>query len=207
MEHLEKLKDVWKDQSESPIKFTEGDIYKMVHKRSSSIVKWILIISILEFVLPNIFILFTDFESTKEVYDNYGLNNIMIFYTIIHVVIIFGFIYYFYKNYQKISADSSVKNLLHNILKTRRTVRNYIYYNWTIAAIIGLHVFYVVFNSDQFINKLPENTSMIMVWIIAIVIFTIVLFIFWCFYRIIYGFLLKKLKNNYADLQNNEYCP
>ena len=207
MEHLEKLKDVWKDQSESPIKFTEGDIYKMVHKRSSSIVKWILIISILEFVLPNIFILFTDFESTKEVYDNYGLNNIMIFYTIIHVVIIFGFIYYFYKNYQKISADSSVKNLLHNILKTRRTVRNYIYYNLTIAAIIGLHVFYVVFNSDQFINKLPENTSMIMVWIIAIVIFTIVLFIFWCFYRIIYGFLLKKLKNNYADLQNNEYCP
>ena len=157
--------------------------------------------------IPNIFILFTDFESTKEVYDNYGLNNIMIFYTIIHVVIIFGFIYYFYKNYQKISADSSVKNLLHNILKTRRTVRNYIYYNLTIAAIIGLHVFYVVFNSDQFINKLPENTSMIMVWIIAIVIFTIVLFIFWCFYRIIYGFLLKKLKNNYADLQNNEYCP
>jgi len=206
MEHLEKLKDVWKDQSESPIKFTEGDIYKMVHKRSSSVVKWILIISILEFVLPNIFILFTDFKSTKEVYDNYGLNNIMIFYTIIHVVIIFGFIYYFYKNYQKISADSSVKNLLHNILKTRRTVKNYIYYNLTIAAIIGLHVFYVVFNSDQFINKLPENTNMIMVWVIAIIIFTIVLFIFWCFYRIIYGFLLKKLKNNYADLQNNEYC-
>ena len=207
MEHLEKLKDVWKDQSESPIKFTEGDIYKMVHKRSSSIVKWILIISILEFVLPNIFILFTDFESTKEVYDNYGLNNIMIFYTIIHVVIIFGFIYYFYKNYQKISADSSVKNLLHNILKTRRTVRNYIYYNLTIAAIIGLHVFYVVFNSDQFIDKLPENTNMIMVWVVAIVIFSIVLFIFWCFYRIVYGFLLKKLTTNYADLQNNEYCP
>jgi hypothetical protein len=122
----------------------------MVHKRSSSVVKWILIISILEFVLPNIFFLFSDFKSTKEVYESYGLNNIMLFYTVVHVVIILGFIYIFYKNYRNISVDSSVKNLLHDILKTRRTVKYYIYYNLSIAAVIGLHVFYIVFNSDEF---------------------------------------------------------
>jgi hypothetical protein len=204
MEQLERLKDVWKNQSESPIKFTESDIYKMVHKRSSSIVKWILIISVLEFVLPNIFLLFTDIDSTKEVYQNYGLNNIMLFYSIIHVIIIFGFIYFFFKNYRNISADSSVKTLLKDIIKTRNTVKYYIYYNLTIAAIIGLHVFYIVFNSDLFINKLPENTNMISVWVIAVFLFAIVIFVFWCFYILVYGFLLKKLNRNYRELRKNE---
>jgi len=204
MEQLEKIKDLWKNQSESPIKFTEGDIYKMVHKRSSSVVKWILIISVLEFVLPNIFFLFSDFNSTKEVYQNYGLNNILLFYTIIHIAIIIGFIYFFFKNYRNISAASSVKNLLKNIIKTRNTVKYYIYYNLTIAAIIGLHVFYIVFNSETFVNKLPENTNMIGVWVIAIVLFAIVLFLFWVFYRLIYGFLLKKLKMNYNEILKSE---
>lgn len=200
MEQLDNLKDIWKNQGESIIRFSEDDIYKMVHKRSSSVVKWILIISILEFVLPNIFLLFSDFKSTKEVYESYGLNNIMLFYTVVHVVIILGFIYFFYKNYRNISADSSVKNLLHDILKTRSTVKYYIYYNLSIAAIIGLHVFYIVFNSDVFINKLPENTSMIGIWVIAILLFGIALLLFWVFYRIIYGFLLKKLQRNYKEL-------
>ncbi len=204
MDQLEKLKDAWKNQSDSTIKFTESDIYNMVHKRSSSIVKWILIISILEFLLPNLFIFFTDFESTKEVYQNYGLNNIMLFYTIVHIIVILGFIYMFYKNYKNINVECSVKDLLHNILKTRSTVKYYIYYNLTMAAIIGIHVFYIVFNSQSFIDKLPENTSMVMIWLVAIGIFAFFLFLFWCFYRIIYGFFLKKLKNNYAELQRNE---
>ncbi|MDH3322036.1 MAG: hypothetical protein OEM04_03545 [Flavobacteriaceae bacterium] len=204
LDQLEELKNVWKNQGESSIKFTESDIYKMVHKRSSSIVKWILIISILEFVLPYIFIFFTDFNSTKEVYQTYDLNNMMSIYTVIHIVVILGFIYFFFKNYKNIQADSSVKNLLHDILKTRKTVKYYIYYNLTMAAIIGLHVFYIVFNSDQFVNKLPANTNMLIIWSIAIAIFAFVLFLFWCFYRLIYGFLLKKLKKNYSELDRNE---
>jgi len=52
MDQLEELKGIWKNQSESTIKFTESDIYKMVHKKSSSIVKWILVISLLELLLP-----------------------------------------------------------------------------------------------------------------------------------------------------------
>lgn len=204
MDQLERLKGVWKNQSESTIKFTESDIYNMIHKRSSSIVKWILIISILEFILPNLFVFFSDFESTNKVYENYDLNNIMLIYTIIHIVIILIFIYLFYKNYKNINADSSVKGLLHDILKTRKTVKYYVYYNLTMAAIIGIHVFYIVFNSEQFVEKLPENTSIIIVWLIAIGIFTFVLFLFWCFYRIVYGFFLRKLKNNYVELQKSE---
>jgi len=204
MDHLDKLKNIWQNQSESPIKFTESDIYDMVQKKSSSIVKWILIVSILEFILPNLFFLLSDRTKTKEFYTNYDLNNVMIFYFVIYLIIIIGFIYYFYKNYKSISADTTVKSLLHSIIKTRKTVKYYIYANLTLAAIIGIHVFYKVFNSNLFIEKLPSDTNMFLVWVIAIVIFSFVLFLFWCVYKIIYGFFLRKLNKNYKELRKKE---
>ncbi len=206
MDQLERLKGVWQNQAEPSIKYTKSDIFDMIQKKSSSVVKWILIISIIEFILPNIIVLFTDNSASKKIYDTYNLNGVMFNYTIIYVVIIIGFIYYFYKNYKNISADNSVKDLLYSIILTRKTVKYYINTNLTLAAIIGLHVFYKVFSSAAFIDKLPENTDMITVWATAISIFAIVLFLFWCFYKIVYGFLLRKLNRNYKELLKNDYC-
>ena len=204
MEQLEKLKDIWKNQGESAIRFSGEDINKMLQKKSTSIVKWILIISILEFVLPNIIYLVTDHDASRRIYDNYGLTNITMMYTAVHVVIICVFIYFFYKNYKNISADSSVKELLHNILKTRKTVKYYIYYNLTMAAIIGVHIFYIVFNSESFLEKIPEDLSLLTVWFVALLLLSISIFIFWIIYRILYGILLKKLNKNYDELLRNE---
>ena len=198
MENLEHLKDLWQKQGSSAITFTSDDIQGMVQKRSTSLVKWILIISILEFILPNLLVLFTDLDASKRIYTEYGLNNVIRYYTIIHVAIILAFIYVFYRNYRRISADSSIRELLKDILKTRSTVKYYIYYNLTMMGIIGIHVFYMVFTSGKFSDKLPEDTSMLLVWTVAILLFAFVLFVFWCFYRLLYGILLKKLKRNYS---------
>ena len=129
MEQLEKLKGVWQDQNESSIKFTKSDIFDMIHKRSSSVVKWILIVSIIEFILPNLIILFTDNTASKKLYNTYDLNGVMMNYMILYIVVIIGFIYYFFKNYKNISADNSVKELIQSILLTRKTVKYYIYTN------------------------------------------------------------------------------
>lgn len=204
MDHLEKLKGVWQNQNDSTIKFTKSDIFSMIQKKSSSVVKWILIVSIIEFILPNLILLFTDNTASKKLYDTYDLNGIMLNYTILYVIIIIGFIYYFYKNYKNISAHNSVKELLHSIILTRKTVKYYINTNLTLAAIIGLHVFYKVFNSPVFMDKLPENTNMLTVWATAITVFAIVLFLFWCVYKIVYGFFLRKLNRNYKELLKKE---
>lgn len=204
MEQLEKLKDVWKNQGDSVIKFSGEDINNMLQKKSSSIVKWILIISILEFVLPNLIYIVTDHDASRRINENYGLTNITMIYTAVHVVIICVFIYFFYKNYKNISVDSSVKELLSDILKTRKTVKYYIYYNLTMAAIIGVHIFYIVFNSESFLEKIPEELNLITVWLVALSLLAIAIFIFWIFYRILYGILLKKLNKNYDDLLKNE---
>lgn len=204
MDNLENLKNVWQNQAVTGLSYTKEDIHNMVRKRSSSIVKWILIVSIVEFLLPYILILFTDLETPNRILTEYGLGTIDRNYTIIHVVIILGFIYMFYKNYRNISADSSVKILLGDILKTRKTVKYYIYYNLILIAVIGLHSFYMIFNSETFISKLPENANITVFWITAIMLWGLFILLVWCFYRIVYGFFLKKLKRNYAELRKRE---
>ena len=204
MDNLENLKNVWQNQAVTGLSYTKEDIHNMVRKRSSSIVKWILIVSIVEFLLPYVLILFTDLETPSRILTEYGLGTIDRNYTIVHVVIILGFIYMFYKNYRNISADSSVKILLGDILKTRKTVKYYIYYNLILIAVIGLHSFYMIFNSETFISKLPENANITVFWITAILLWGLFILLVWCFYRIVYGFFLKKLKRNYAELRKRE---
>ena len=206
MENLDHLKDIWKNQSESSMTFSKEDIHDMVHRRSSSIVKWILIISILEFALPYMILPFTGLNAGKKVSEQFDLNlsHLITYYSIFHFVVIGIFIYYFYKNYRNISAGSSVKALLGNILRTRRTVKYYIYYNITIMGILGIHSFYMIFNSESFLEQLPAGTDMTLIWVVAIGLYSIALLLVWVFYRLVYGFFLRKLKKNYAELKKRE---
>ncbi len=50
MDELELLKKDWQKEDSKYPKLTYNEIYKMILKKSSSIVKWIFIISLLEFV-------------------------------------------------------------------------------------------------------------------------------------------------------------
>jgi hypothetical protein len=204
MDKLENLKDVWKNQAVTGLNYTKEDIHNMVKKKSTSIVKWILIISIIEFLLPYVLILFTDLETPSRIYAEYGLGDLTRNYTIVHVIIILGFIYVFYRNYRNISADSSVKDLLRDILKTRKTVKYYIYYNLLMMGILGLHFFYIIMNSEMFISKLPENANITVLWVTAILLWGLFILLVWCFYRIIYGIFLKKLQRNYGELRKRE---
>ena len=204
MDKLENLKDLWQNQPQTGRSYTKEDIYSMVRKRSSSIVKWILIISIIEFLLPYVLILMTDLETPSRIYSEYGLTNLTNYYTLFHFVVILGFFYVFYRNYKNISVVSSVKKLLEDILKTRRTVKYYIYFNLIIIGVLGLHSFYIILNSETFLSKLPENANITVIWITAIVLYAMVLMLFWAFYRLIYGFFLRKLRMNYSELRKKE---
>ncbi|MDZ7614923.1 MAG: hypothetical protein U5K51_15425 [Flavobacteriaceae bacterium] len=204
MTQLENIKDLWKQQETENIRYSKNELQGMMVQRSSSVVKWILIISILEFILPNIIFLVTDFEASREFNEKYGLTNMVNVYLGIHIMIILGFIYVFYRNYRNISVDTSVKMLMHHIITTRKTVKYYIYYNLTIAAVIGFHMFYEVFNSKAFLSTLPEKTNLALIWIISSVLFVLVLVLLWGIYKLVFGFFLKKLNRNYQELEQVE---
>jgi hypothetical protein len=196
---------VWQNQPETGLNYTKEDIHNMVKKKSTSIVKWILIISIIELLLPYVLFLFTDLKTEDQIYADYGLENLRRNYTIIYVIIILGFIYLFYRNYRNISADSSVKSLLRDILKTRKTVKYYIYFNLILFGVVGIHLLYASIQSEAFVeNTLPENANITVLWVSAILALGLTILVLWFFYRLVYGFFLKKLQRNYKELRKME---
>ena len=66
MDLLDNYKKAWKNQPEEASKRSTIEIYKLAHSRSASIVKWIFIIGILEFVIFNALSFFMDIDKTNE---------------------------------------------------------------------------------------------------------------------------------------------
>ena len=128
--------------------------------------------------------------------------------TYVNYIVVIGFVYRFYKNYTKISTITSTKQLMNDILKTRKTVRNYVWYNLSmifICTILGF-VLAFIYNPDMSVIKekmAHDESNMILIKMILILTLTLVVLIgiFWLFYRLLYGILLRKLKRNYTELK------
>ena len=68
MDVLENYKKTWENQPEEARKLSTVEIYKLAHSKSSSIVKWIFIIGILEFVVFNSLYFFIDMDEAYAEY-------------------------------------------------------------------------------------------------------------------------------------------
>ncbi len=193
MEELDLLKKHWNKDSDFP-KISQDEIKNMIHKRSSSIVKWIFIISIIEFIILNLISQFMPNNSLHQT----GLFLKIMDYTSIGLSLVF--IILFYKNYRAISVSDSTKTLMSGILKTRNTVRIYIYINLFMVVVGMFYALFVLSHDNHYFDKLNNIQSS--VFILAFLAF-LVLFVglIWLIYKIIYGILLKRLKNNYAELK------
>jgi hypothetical protein len=199
MEELDILKKNWQKTTNFE-QVSEENIYGMIHKKSSSIVKWILIISILEFVVLNsLSYLFPNDKNIDTLY--ISLDKLIVFFEYFNYIITFYFIYLFYRNYRNITVISDTKTLMQNILKTRKSVQNYIWYNMIcIFTMISLMGFLMIFNE---MSQL-DISKRIFFCISIIFIVLLMIFFVWLFYKLLYGFLLKKLKQNYKELNQSK---
>jgi len=213
MKELDLLKKDWKKNSDSFIPVTENEIYKMIHKKSSSIVKWIFMVSIIELGLGLILGLMVSFtkydEKNVELIKNLGIYGYYIAASVLLYAVILFFIYKFYSMYRKIAVDDNTKQLISTILKTRKVVKQYIAFNLSFFAI-----FFIVFGGYMFYEgylqgaakngtlhpEMPLNIALIslVVLILATALFT---FAFWLIYKLIYGILLKRLQKNFEELK------
>ena len=197
MKELDLLKKDLQKSDNSFEQVSEIEIYKMIHKKSSSIVKWIFIISIIEFVVLNsLSFLLPDDKMSKS-------QTIEIFITILDYLsygVALFFMYLFYKNYRSISVTSNTKKLMECILNTRKTVRYYIGYNLFLVFFVSVVLF---INEIQIKSTTgSDNGARIFFTCILMLIFIIVLLgIVWLFYQLIYGILLKKLNRKYTELK------
>ena len=102
MKELDLLKKDWNKNNNYP-KFSEQEIYAMLHKNSSSTVKWIFIISIIELSLGIILSITMSFTKLDEenvryiknlgIYDYYQATMIIIYAVVIYFIIRFYLMY------------------------------------------------------------------------------------------------------------------
>ena len=115
MDELEILKKDWQKDDANYPKLTFEEIYKMLLKKSSSIVKWIFIISILEFIFwALISYVLKDADYNKK-FQEYQAENIMFSIMVFGYLIIIYFLVRFFMNYRTISVTDNAKILMENI--------------------------------------------------------------------------------------------
>lgn len=213
MDELELLKKQWQSQEQVLPHLSFNDIYKMLLKKSSSIVKWIFYISIAEIlfwtVLP-----FLVPESGTKFTDDMGLHNVLIGINVLNYIIFAIFIFLFYKNYRKISTTDSIKELMTNILRARKTVKYFVIYNITasVLIIIGVNIYYYLNQSMVFknmtegfgISNISQEKFINMFFVIQILFGIIMIGFVLVFYRLVYGILMKRLHKNYKELKKIE---
>ena len=213
MDELEILKRDWKKKENSFNQVSEKEIYNMLHKTSSSIVKWILIISILEILLWSSITFLTADDEYFKTLEMYHLNTIMPIITFVNYAVILVFIYLFYKNYKAINTTESVKTLMQNILKTRKTVKYYVGYNIGMAVFGFVLVFIFQFLYDPNIrtmtDKVSESMNSNLFILLIIMIYAVIIAVFvgviWLFYKLLYGILMRRLQKNYNELSKIDF--
>jgi len=210
MDDLDLLKKDWKKQEKNLPRLSYDEIYKMIWKRSSSIVKWIFIISIIEFLLGAISNIFIADEYYLEQIEKYNLTEYVIAVYILTYLITFYFIYKFYLNYKRISTTDSAALLMKNILKTRKTVKYYIAFILISSSVVFIGMGYLVLRNHALTAEATTSNMEFDAkqWFIFIggtlLVLGILLGVIWLIYRIVYGILLRRLNKNYRELKKLE---
>ncbi len=213
-DELELLKKDWQKKEFDVPKLSYEDIHKMIWKKSSSIVKWILIISILEFTLPHLLYLLPSMQEGMEVYKKIGVSKYLFGLSIFTYSVAFYFIFQFYQRFKEISVLDNSKNLMRKIIKTRRTVKHYVIFSLSMIMVTIVIMVIGVYLNDNIALAFPElkdglktvsQEKLKIAIMLSIGIFGIILTLFMGgIYFLLYGLLLRKLKKNYSELRQLE---
>ena len=210
MDELDLLKKDWNKKQPDGKTLSSKDIYPMLHKKSSSIVKILFYISVAELIFW-ILINSIPFVYSKNYKDKlehiYQNDNLFIGLTIFSYAVIILFIYLLYKSQKTISVTDSAKKLMESILRTRKIVKYYVLYNLVMAGVSLIIGFYYSFTHDPEAVSMLENLSnnrLLLLVLVLIFITSVFIVIIWLFYKLIYGLLLRRLNKNYKELKKLE---
>ena len=130
-----------------------------------------------------------------------------------HYIVVILFLILFYRNYSSISVVDDTKTLMIKILRTRKSVKWYVYYNLisVIVLSIALNImifntpdtFRVLYNLDPSMN-ITDGQFLTIVIVSQVIMLVIMLAFLMGLYYLLYGILLRKLNRNYKELSKIE---
>ncbi|MBT5099435.1 MAG: hypothetical protein HOM26_03140 [Polaribacter sp.] len=197
MDLLDNYKKAWENQPEEITRISTSEIYKMTQSKSSSIVKWIFVIGLLEFAFMILSTFVFDISNDEKILVEMEIYEFVQISQYLTIPVLFYFLFLFYKNYKNISSIDNTKKLMTKIKKTRRTVRNYVIFNLLYIVYLAAIITFGMVMTPQ--GNL-ENTPGWIIVLIMMLVTIIMLFLFWGFYQLLYGILLNKLNRNYIEL-------
>ncbi|MBT8244868.1 MAG: hypothetical protein HKP48_00655 [Winogradskyella sp.] len=212
MDELELLKKDWQSNRTEYPELSYDEIYKMSHAKSSSIVKWIFYIGLIEFAFWFVISFVLKAFGYGEEIKSLESSNVFIVLAVVSYIVLFYFLYRFYMNYKNISTTDSARKLMKNILKTRKTVKAYVIFNLGFLVIATFYgVYFSLQNEDaskSMIDAAAANGEIFKLYA-SIIGATLLLLAFsigilLLFYWLIYGLLLKQLNRNYKELKKLE---
>ncbi len=211
MDELELLKKDWGKQDTAFKKLSANDIYPILQKKSSSIVKTLFYISLGELVfwiLVNSIPYFSS-DSYKQRLDAiYSNDYVFTGLTIFSYGVILLFIYLLFKAHKAISVTDNAKKLMESILKTRRVIKYYVIYNLVMAFVsMVVGIYFAIAHDPNLADKISQfnRKQMLITYGILIGATAIFIFLIWLFYKLLYGLLLKRLNRNYKELKKLEF--
>lgn len=215
MDELELLKKDWQSREEHLPRLSYEEIYKMIWKKSSSLVRWIFYISIIEFTLPHLLYLIPSVrdQNNFEFARRLGIEGWMMAMTVVQYTVAIYFIYQFYKRYREISVLDDAGKLMQRIFRTRKTVKYYVIFCLSMVMMIFMLFIIGMALDDNLIATLdlhgeaeemdPQKLKLIIIGVVAIlgVLFTALMGLI---YFLLYGLLTRKLKRNFWELKRME---
>ena len=215
---LDHLKKTWQEQEVQP-KYDSPQIEEMLNKSSRNYVKYILWISIAEFLVIlglNFYYSFIgdDSESFMNILGKLGIENTvdlqadfahLYFVLKVFSLVLTGvFVVLFYQNYKKINVESNLKKFILQIISFKKTVNIFILANILLlvffTAVLTVFTFYIL--SQQHIQLSHPTLIGFIVGTGLMTILSIVLI--WLYYRIVYGIIMKRLGKNLDELKKME---
>ena len=209
MDELDLLKKDWNKEKTEFTSYEQSDIYPMLHKSSSSIVKTLFYISVAELIFW-ILISYVPYgfsDNMRARLDESYEDPIFVGLTILGFVVLLVFVFLLYASHQAISTTDNVRKLMKSILRTRKVIKYYVLYNLIMIFISVPLSFYFEFNKNsEFHDQIAEmsNTQMFIFLAIMFIIMAILVGLIWLFYRLLYGILLRRLNRNYEELKKLE---
>lgn len=216
-DELDDLKFLWKNQKEEK-PYDGNQIFEMIHKKSINSVQWLFILSIIE-LLFGISISVWSFFSGHHFYSENAMKLVgkealdkLEFFSHLGLIgsLVFMAIIYFY--YRKISSNLSVKELINNIIRFRKTVIWFLI-TWITLALALLAPVYYQMGKEAYLRQAtnqqisPEeltSTANGVGWGFTVVSVLIILICCGLYYLIIYGFFLRRLNKNLKELKKIE---
>lgn len=215
---LDTFKKTWQQQDVAP-KYDSEEILSMLNRHSQDYVKYILWISIAEFLFIigiSVYYFYSGDEGNSFLHILQRMKidvtpsimeSLEHFYSVLKftsIGITLLFVIKFFISYRSIRVESNLKKFILQIISFKKTVNLFILINILFLVISTLLLVVFMFRTLALQNVEMSSSTVagFVTGLVLSLVFSVGLI--WLYYRLVYGIIIKRLSRNLAQLQEIE---